>query len=205
MIYRAQCVLKVAGLSAGLLAIAAHSFVQYNFYVIPILLLSGLLLARIQELRRAVPPRAWRWRPDKHLSAAGYRLIVLVLALLPLSYFSSIGISAYQLSRGDTLAAQHLFDEADQAFMTAQRFWPDSDAPLIARAGLYLVVLARGGRDVEQQKLCFSVARRYWSKLNGLTRYVRISLRFGLNSTGRRHCSPVRVGIQRQWKIIVMP
>ena len=145
--------IEIAGLSAGLLAIAAHSFVQYNFYVIPILLLSGLLLARIQEL--AVPPRAWRWRPDKHLSAAGYRLIVLVLALLPLSYFSSIGISAYQLSRGDTLAAQHLFDEADQAFMTAQRFWPDSDAPLIARAGLYLVVLARGGGDIEQQKTLF--------------------------------------------------
>ena len=150
--------IEIAGLSAGLLAIAAHSFVQYNFYVIPILLLSGLLLARLQEL--AVPPRgtaarAWRWRPNKHLSAAGYRLIVLALTLLPLGYFSSIGISAYQLSRGDMFAARHLFDEADQAFMTAQRFWPDSDAPLIARAGLYRVVLARGGKDVEQQKALF--------------------------------------------------
>lgn len=150
--------IEIAGLSAGLLAIAAHSFVQYNFYVIPILLLSGLLLARLQELAvppRGAAPRAWRWRPAKHFSAAGYRLIVLALAVLPLGYLTSIGISAYQLSRGNMLATQNLFDEADQAFMAAQRFWPDSDAPLIVRAELYRTVLARGGRDVEQQKALF--------------------------------------------------
>lgn len=150
--------IEIAGLSAGLLAIATHSFVQYNFYVIPILLLGGFLLARLQELAvpsRGTAPRAWRWRPDKHLSATGYRLIVLALALLPLGYFASIGISAYQLSRGNTLAVQNLFDEADRAFVLAQRFWPDSDVPLVARAGLYRAVLARGGRDDEQQSVLF--------------------------------------------------
>lgn len=150
--------IEIAGLSAGLLAIAAHSFVQYNLYVIPVLLLSGFLLGRIQEL--AIPPRGamshtWRWRPAKHFSATGYRLIVLTLALLPLGYLTSIGISAYQLSRGNMLAAQSLFDEADQAFMTARRFWPNSDAPLIARAGLYRAVLARGSANVEQQRALF--------------------------------------------------
>ena len=150
--------IEIAGLSAGLLAIATHSFVQYNFYVIPILLLGGLLLARLQELAvpsRGTAPRVWQWRPDKYFSATGYRLVVLTLVLLPLGYFASIGISAYQLSRGNVFAAQNLFDEADQAFMVAQRFWPDSDAPLIARAGLYRAVLARGGGDVEQQKALF--------------------------------------------------
>lgn len=150
--------IEIAGLSAGLVAIAIHSFVQYNFYIIPILLLSGLLLARLQELAvppRHATPRGWRWRPDKHLSATGYRLIVLALALLPLGYFSSVGISAYQLSRGNLFAAQSLFDEADQAFAVAQRFWPNSDAPLIARAGLYRAVLARGATDDEQQRTLF--------------------------------------------------
>lgn len=150
--------IEIAGLSAGLLAIAAHSFVQYNFYVIPILLLSGLLLARLQEL--AVPSRgaathSWRWRPDKHFSTAGYRLVVLLLVSLPLGYFASIGISAYQLLRGNVFATQDLLDEADQAFMVAQRFWPDSDAPLIARAGLYRAALARGDGHVERQKVLF--------------------------------------------------
>lgn len=150
--------IEIAGLSAGLLAIAAHSFVQYNFYVIPTLLLCGFLLARLQELAtppRGTAPRPWRWRPDKHLGVAGYRLIVLALALFPLGYFASLGVSAYQLSRGNTLVAQNLFDEADRAFVAAQRFWPDSDAPLIARAGLYRAVLARGGMDVEQQRALF--------------------------------------------------
>lgn len=150
--------IEIAGLSAGFLAIAVHSFVQYNLYVIPILLLGGFLLARIQELAgpaRGAMSHVWRWRPAKHFSATGYRLIVLTLALLPLGYLASIGISAYQLSRGNMLAAQSLFDEADQAFMTAQRFWPNSDAPLIARAGLYRAVLARGSGDVEQQRALF--------------------------------------------------
>ena len=150
--------IEIAGLSAGLAAIAAHSFVQYNFYVIPILLLGGLLLARLQELAvpaRGATPRVWRWQPDKHFSAAGYRLIVLVLALLPLGYFASIGISAYQLARGNGFAAQSRFDEADRAFAAAQRFWPNSDAPLIARAGLYRAVLIRGDGDDEQQRALF--------------------------------------------------
>ena len=107
-------------------------------------MLSGLLLARLQELvvpSRGATPGVWRWRPDKHLSATGYRLIVLALDLFPLGYFASIGVSAYQFSRGNLFAAQSLFDEADQAFAVAQRFWPNSDAPLIARAGLYRAVL----------------------------------------------------------------
>ena len=150
--------IEIAGLTAGLAAIAAHSFVQYNFYVIPILLLGGLLLARLQELAvpsRGATPGIWRWRPDKHFSATGYRLIVLALALLPLGYFTSIGVSAYQLARGNGFAAQSRFDEADQVFAAAQRFWPNSDAPLIARAGLYRAVLMRGDGDDEQQRILF--------------------------------------------------
>lgn len=150
--------IEIAGLSAGLLAVAAHSFVQYNFYIIPILLLSGLLLARLEELvvpSRGAATHSWRWRPDKHFSTAGYRLVVLLLVSLPLGYFASIGISAYQLSRGNVFATQDLLDEADQAFMVAQRFWPNSDAPLIARAGLYRAVLARGSGNVEQQRALF--------------------------------------------------
>ncbi len=150
--------IEIAGLSAGLIAIATHCFVQYNLYVIPILLFSGLLLARLQEL--ALLPdssvrRSWQWRPDRYFSATGYRLMVLALALLPLGYFSSIGISAYYLSNGSMLATQSLFDEAEQAFWGAQRFWPASDVPLIARAGLYRAMLARGATDDEQQSALF--------------------------------------------------
>lgn len=149
--------IEIAGLSAGLAAIAAHSFVQYNFYVIPILLLSGLMLVRLQELAIScgITAGIWQWRPDKHFSATGYRLIVLALALLLFGYFASIGISTYQLTRGNGFVGQSQFDEADRAFAIAQRFWPTSDASLIARAGLYHTVLARGGNGPEQQKALF--------------------------------------------------
>lgn len=129
-----------------------------HFYIIPILLICGLLLGRLQELATLIPalaPGVWRLEPAHFFTPTGYRLIVLVLALLPLGYFASIGVSAYQLSRGNMFAAQNMFDEANRAFVLAQRFWSDSDAPLIARAELYRVVLARDGRDDEQRRALF--------------------------------------------------
>lgn len=150
--------IEMAGIFAALAATASHSFVQYNFYIIPILLICGLLLGRLQELTMLTPalaPGAWKIEPARFFTPTGYRLIVLVLALLPLGYFVSIGVSTHQLARGNLFAAQGSFDEADQAFMVAQRFWSDSDAPLIARAGLYRAMLAHGGGNDEQRRALF--------------------------------------------------
>jgi O-antigen ligase len=42
--------IEAAGLFAGLIAVAAHSFVDFNLYILPILLIAGLGLGRFQEL-----------------------------------------------------------------------------------------------------------------------------------------------------------
>ena len=152
--------LETAGLGMGLAAIALHSLVQYNFYIVSILFLYGLGLARLQELEMAYAvsrPRVWLVQPAKYFSAQGYRAIVLLAALLPLGYLASIGISAYQLSRG---VAQERTDEAEHALIVAHRFWPDTDAPLFMRADLYRLVLAQsaGEGTVLRQKVLFDAA-----------------------------------------------
>ncbi len=155
--------LETIGLGMGLAAIALHSLVQYNFYIVPLLLLYGLGLARLQELEMAYTaskPRTWLVRPAKYFSAQGYRAIILLAALLPLGYLVSIGISAHQSSRGVTLAEQGRTDDAERALIVAHRFWPDADAPLFMRADLYRLALAQsaGEGTAPRQKALFDTA-----------------------------------------------
>ena len=155
--------LETTGLGMGLAAVALHSLVQYNFYVVPILLLYGLGLARLQELwvtHAAGKPKVWQIQPARYFSADGYRLIMFLLALLPLGYLASIGISAYQSARGVMLAEAGRTDEAEQALIIAHRFWPDADAPLFTRADLYRFMLMQSTNEgmTPRRKVLFDTA-----------------------------------------------
>ena len=155
--------LETIGLGMGLAAIALHSLVQYNFYVVPILLLCGLGLARLQELEMAHAvgkPKPWRIQPAKYFSVRGYRAVVFLAALLPLGYLASIGVSAYQSSRGVMLAEEGRTDEAEQALIVAHRFWPDADAPLFMRADLYRFMLMQSTNEgmTPRRKVLFDTA-----------------------------------------------
>lgn len=155
--------LEIIGLGMGLTAIALHSLVQYNFYVVPILLLYGLGLARLQELWMAHAigkPKVWQIQPARYFSADGYRLIIFFLALLPLGYLASIGISAHQSARGVMLAEAGRTDEAEQALIIAHRFWPDADTPLFTRADLYRFMLMQSTNEgmTPRRKILFDTA-----------------------------------------------
>ena len=42
--------LEIIGLISGLFAVAIHTFVDFNFYIIAILMIMGFMCARIQEI-----------------------------------------------------------------------------------------------------------------------------------------------------------
>lgn len=156
--------IESAGLIAAFGAIAMHSLVQYNFYVIPILMVCGLLLARLQELAGSIPAvvsGAWKLAPAGYFTSHGYYLLIVLLMLFPVGYFTSIGISAFQISRGGQLVAREQFDEADHALKLAQRFWPNSDTPLMARADLYRHAMTRVSvKDETQGSILFQTAEK---------------------------------------------
>lgn len=152
--------LEIGGLAAGAVAIAVHSLVQYNFYVIPILILYGLLLARLQELA-AAPRRLKTWKLSlaRHFTPRGFRLVVLAVALLPIGYFTSVWASAHALANGYTLAREVSYADADLAFERSHRFWPDSDIPLVSRADLYRLALAgTRSEDIDKRAAVFRSA-----------------------------------------------
>jgi len=145
--------LELYGLAAGAGAVSLHSLVQYNFYIVPILIVFGLYLGRIQDLaQRTTGSRTVSFSSPRWLGPAGFRLIVSGIVLIPALYFVSMGASAYLMSRGVEAARHGTVEEADAALAAAHRLWPESDAALIARADLHRTVLARLDRGLERER-----------------------------------------------------
>lgn len=130
--------LEAAGLVAGLFAVAGHSFLDFNFYVLPISIGAGLVLARFHELACAAPgARALTLRPARLLEPRVYRLVVVLLALFPTAYFVALGLSDHLYKRGFHLALAGELQQADKALRRAARLLPGDDKVLVMHADLY--------------------------------------------------------------------
>lgn len=152
--------IEISALLAAFAAVLLHSLVQYNFYVMPLLLMLGLGVARLWELetrQSGSASRAWVFKPLRHLSNRSYGLILLLAALLPLGYFFTIGISTYQSVHAADLMGRGEIEQAERALILAERLWPDADMPRVARADLYRVVMLQT-EDAQQKRALFQDA-----------------------------------------------
>ena len=136
--------LETLGLFAGLLAVAAHSFLDFNLYILSISITAGLVLGRFHECgTQAVPIRVHTLHPTRVLQLPAYRVIVVLIALFPLSYFVAMGLSDYLYKRGYDLAAAGDLLGADSSFTWAERLLPRDDKVLTMHADLYRHVMNR--------------------------------------------------------------
>jgi O-antigen ligase/Tfp pilus assembly protein PilF len=165
-----ECRVEATGLFAGVTAIAAHALIEFPFYIAPILVVYGLVLARIQFLAMTQGlAGTWTVRPGRFFSRQGLRIILPALALLPLVYFVSVGASSRYMDRGVELAAEGRLDEADDMLMRAMRLRPDSDSILIARADLRRHVLDRNpALDPQSRATLFENADRLLTRAERL-------------------------------------
>lgn len=128
---------EAAGLVGGLAAIAFHTFFDFDLYIQPILIVIGLMLARLQFLYSAHEPAQYLvLRPANRVGKRAYYTISLLLALLPLLYFAALGYSARLTIQARELAGQSRWVEASQALTRAWRLMPTSDLTLITHADL---------------------------------------------------------------------
>jgi O-antigen ligase len=161
---------QMAGLLGGFFAIATHSLVDFNFYVVPILALSGAILARVQTLAAAFESvQSWRIQPRKWLGLAAYRTIILLLFMFPLTYLSTLSLSARETSKGVELAEQGLLEEAEESFIRAARLNPRADNILMTQADLYrhAIMVLPASFDGKKQEL-FDLARELLTKAEQL-------------------------------------
>lgn len=129
--------LEAAGLFGGLLLVALHSFLNFNFYLAATLLVSGLWLGRLHELTAPATAKVFVFSPARWVRPSVYRLLVVLVLAIPAAWLVAIG-SAYlvyqqgfaQASRGKLLAAHESFNLTEQLF-------PEMDIAYYAHADLY--------------------------------------------------------------------
>ena len=129
--------LHFLALFAALLTLAIHSAFTFNLYVMPIMLLAGLLLGRFNQLADHLEDRqilTWQpamlFRPTVYYSALG--IITVILS----SYFISIGVAHHYQHKAYSLAAANQLENAHQAFRIAQKLAPRVDSAYYADADL---------------------------------------------------------------------
>jgi tetratricopeptide (TPR) repeat protein len=173
--------IEMTGLFCGLLAVAGHSVVDFNLYILSIMMMSGLSLGRFHELAtRNLKPPSLLLRPSRFVGKQAHPLIVLLLVLLPFFYFVALGMANSYYDRGMAQAREGRLQEADQSFATAQRLTPSDDRILIAHADLYRHAIAvlppdefGGRKSLYDDALRFLDRAQAANALRGLTFVIR--------------------------------
>lgn len=140
--------IEVSGLFAALLAVSAHSFVDFNFYILFILLMSGLMLARFQQLASATSAiRVIELRPRDIVGKGSYRVITLLLVMFPISYLVAQGLSEHFRNQAWRYSVEGRLPDAERALDWSQRLTPADARVFNARAELYRQALSSVKRD----------------------------------------------------------
>ncbi|GMR18029.1 MAG: hypothetical protein BMS9Abin33_0429 [Gammaproteobacteria bacterium] len=130
--------IEATAIFSGLLALASHSFVDFNFYIPSILLISGLLLGRFHELAcQQLRTRNIEFYPARSIRKSIYLLMVLLIVLLPMPYFAGLGISRILSEKALAQSKQGLLDGASKTLEIARRLAPYDDRLLISHANLF--------------------------------------------------------------------
>lgn len=173
--------IEMTGLFCGLLAVAGHSVVDFNLYILSIMMMSGLALGRFQELVTAnLKVSMLELRPSRFIGKQAYSLIVLLLVLLPAFYFVALGMANSYYDKGMTQARGGKLEEAAKSLATAQLLTSVDDRALIAHADLYRHALAMlppeqsaGKKALYEDALRFLDEAQQANALRGLTFAIR--------------------------------
>jgi len=152
--------IELAGLFCGLLAVASHSFIDFNLYILSIMMISGLVMGRFHELAsRELKPASLRIRFPRNIGKQTCAMIVGALVLLPLFYFVTLGLANSFYDKALTQEREGKLQEADRSFAAAEWLSPADDRILIAHADLYRHAITRLPPDAaSSRKLLFENA-----------------------------------------------
>ena len=136
---------ELISLFSALLTFAAHSFLTYNFYVLPLLIIAGLYLARVTHLLSIGSSTHKTFSPLKTYFKPYMFVICLVGSALILStYFITVSLSSYYNMQAKELMRKNKFQDSNTLFLKAQTLAPLMDNPFFSHADL----LRRGANQL---------------------------------------------------------
>jgi O-antigen ligase len=162
--------IEMAGLFCGLLAVALHSFVDFNLHVLSILILAGLILGRLHALAtKTTQPSYLVISPQKFVSVGGYRVIAILLLVFPLMYFVALGSASYEYRRAMQLAEEGKLEASYYVFNVAARLFPNADNVLMSQADLVRhLITALPETSQLQKKALLDEARELLDEAEGI-------------------------------------
>lgn len=145
--------IEIAALFSALLAIAAHTFVDFNLYILPIQLVLGLVMVRLYALcLRHTGSSTLTLRPARWVGQSGYRIIAALVTIMPLLYFVALGISAYLTSQARDIAARGDWAGASRHLTLASRLAPSSELVYVTHADLLRLAISLLPNDSERER-----------------------------------------------------
>ncbi len=130
---------EAVGLFSALLAFGLHSAFTYNFYVLPLMIVAGLYLARLDRLfaRHSASP-TWRFTWKPHFHPLSFYLVSFAIVLMAAGYFVTLALADHFHQKGNALAATGRLQQAHFAYERAQQLSPYMDSHFYADADLLL-------------------------------------------------------------------
>ncbi|MDZ4165579.1 MAG: O-antigen ligase family protein [Smithellaceae bacterium] len=152
---------EILGLACGMFVVAFQSFFDFNLYSMPTMIFLGLALGRFDDLA-GIDRREIIVNPYTLVRRGVYRLCLLLLALLAISYFASMGFSYYFSQRGVQQIAKKNYYQASEDLNLSHKIWRSYDQPLT-----YLAQLIQSFIAAENDKTLDIQARQSMSEIAG--------------------------------------
>lgn len=128
---------ELVSLFAALTTFAAHSLFTYNFYILPLLIITGLYLARFNQLVSLTSANKKTLPALKtYFSPVLYGISALGIMTLLLGYFLTVSFSSYYNNEAKKLMHKNQYQKASQLFLKAQKLAPLMDNPFFSYADL---------------------------------------------------------------------
>jgi hypothetical protein len=119
--------LEAIGLMAGLLVTALHSFVDFHFYIVAILMVMGLMCARIQEISENYFSGLIRdLAPAYKLSRKIFMLVAVVLPFVILSYSLPMAIGNFYRNKANEYLENSQIKNGELTLERAASWNPES-------------------------------------------------------------------------------
>jgi O-antigen ligase len=138
--------IEALALFAGLMGLAIHTFFDFNFYIMPTMILAGVMLGRLDVFSAA---RKWRLVLPEFLKVRSsvYRTCLLSAVLAVLVSFGFMGFSYCYTVKGIEQIALKQYVDASRSFEIAGKLWNSYDKPLYSHAYLLGSVVKPAGGD----------------------------------------------------------
>ncbi len=129
--------IELVSLFAALVAFSSHSFFTYNFYVLPLLIIAGLYLGRLNQLASLNSTALKTFSAlKKYFKPTMFTFNLTGLTVILCGYFLTLSLSNYYNNKAKELMLQRRYQAANTLFLNAQILTPIMDNPFFSHADL---------------------------------------------------------------------